>query len=427
MLNKLQVFMRTHKMVQPGDTVICAVSGGADSMALLWAMYLLKEKLQIRLEAAHFNHQLRGAESDQDAAFVTEFCSRFDIPLHLGRAQVEKGEKGLEAAAREARYAFFHSLSGKIATAHTANDNAETVLINMIRGAGLKGLGAIAPVGEDMIRPMLTVTRGEILDFLEEYHISCVQDSSNDTDAFLRNRIRHHVMPLLEAENPQLAENMSAMALRLRQDAQCLEEMTREAQTPSVTKLRELPPAIRSRILENFLKQNGVKEPNSRHIESLNALVFSEKPSARADLPEGVCIARCYDALTVQKFTKKLPGILLSCPGELNITMLGLKVTCRPAEELINTANVFTLETEGPIWLESRRQGDEITLPGGTKSLKKLFIDKKIPATARLRIPVIRDKKGVLAVYGIGADEKRKAAKLPAVQIIIEETEERED
>ncbi len=424
MLNKLQSFIRQQNMLAAGDTVICAVSGGADSMALLWSMYLLKEKMGIRLEAAHFNHHLRNEESDRDAEFVAEFCARYDIPLHLGQSRVERGEKGLEAAAREARYAYFDTLPGKIATAHTANDNAETLLINLVRGTGLKGLGGITPVTQKLIRPMLAVTRQEVLDFLAEYYIDHVEDSSNDTDAFLRNRVRHHVMPLLEAENPRLAENLSAMAIRLRHDADCLEEMARAAQTPSVSQLRRLPAAIRSRILENFLKDNGIKEPGSCHIEQLDALVFSERPSARADLAEGICIARCYDTLVVQEFTQKLPGILIPCPGDLTLTALGLRVSCRPAEEIINTANIFTVKTEAPVYMESRRAGDTITLPGGTKSLKKLFIDRKIPATQRLRIPVVRDDKGVLAVYGIGADESRKAKDLPAVQIIFEETEE---
>ena len=126
MLNKLERLIREQKMVQPGDTVVCAVSGGADSVALLFACYLLKEKLGITLEAAHFNHHLRGEESDRDEAFVVGLCDRYDIPLHLGGSEIIPGKKGLEAAARDARYAFLRSLPGKIATAHTADDNAET-------------------------------------------------------------------------------------------------------------------------------------------------------------------------------------------------------------------------------------------------------------------------------------------------------------
>ena len=162
MLNKLGAFIRQYELIQRGDTVICAVSGGADSMALLWAMYLIKDKMGIQLEAAHFNHGLRGAESDRDEQFVREFCQRFDIPLHVGKGQVRPGKKGLEAAAREARYAFLNTLPGKIATAHTADDNAETVLMHLIRGTGLKGLGGIAPVHGAVIRPMLRTTLSKL-------------------------------------------------------------------------------------------------------------------------------------------------------------------------------------------------------------------------------------------------------------------------
>ena len=172
-------------MVDAGDHVICAVSGGADSVALLFAMYLLKEKLEIRLSAAHFNHRLRGEESDRDEAFVREFCGHYDIPLFVGSGEVKPGKKGLEAAARDARYAFLRQLPGKIATAHTADDNAETVLMRLIRGTGLKGLGAISPVRGNLIRPMLTVTRQDVLAFLEKERISYMTDSSNETDAFL--------------------------------------------------------------------------------------------------------------------------------------------------------------------------------------------------------------------------------------------------
>ncbi len=422
MLNKIQEMLTRYQMVSPGDTVYCAVSGGADSMALLWGMYLLREKLQFTLEAAHFNHHLRGEESDRDEAFVAEFCDRFDIPLYRGEGQIVKGEKGLEAAAREARYAFFRTLPGKIATAHTANDNAETVLMNMLRGTALKGLGAIAPVGERLIRPMLTVTRQEVLVFLEEYAIGHVEDSSNSGDEFLRNRLRHEVMPLLEAENPRLAENLSAMALGLREDAACLEEMTREAASDSVAELKKLPQALRYRALELFLKNSGVKEPTRRNMAQLDALVFSEKPSAKAAFPGGVCITRCYDALQVHKETAALETLEILCPSVTELSQMGLRLVCRPAENTLCTRESFAVEPQGRIRLRCRVAGDAITLPGGTKSLKKLFVDAKIPAAQRLLIPVLEDEMGVLGVYGFGADEKRKANTLPAVQFIFEKT-----
>ena len=178
MLSKLLTFVRRQNMIASGDKIVCALSGGADSVALTFALYLLKDKLGITLEAAHFNHCLRGDESDRDERFVREFCGQYGIPLHVGSGQVTAGEKGLEAAARDARYAFLRSLNGKIATAHTADDNAETVLMHLIRGTGLKGLGGITPIRGNLIRPMLTVTREDVERFLGTYFVSHIEDLS---------------------------------------------------------------------------------------------------------------------------------------------------------------------------------------------------------------------------------------------------------
>ena len=415
MLNKLTGFIRKYRMVQPGDTVICAVSGGADSVALLFGLYLLKEKLGIQLEAAHFNHHLRGAESDRDEAFVREFCDRYDIPLHTGEAAVRAGKKGLEAAARDARYAFLRSLSGKIATAHTADDNAETVLLHLIRGTGLKGLGGITPVNGNIIRPMLNITRAEVEGFLEEWCLAHIEDSSNDTDAYLRNRIRHHVMPLLKAENPRLAENLSSMAQRLRLDEEYLSGQASFEILPTVDTLKTMASPIRSRVLEQFLKQSGVREPEQSHIQAAEQLVFSDRPSAQISFPGGITIARNYDRLEVL-YQKELPEeVILPCPGEAEFG--GLRVCCTPAEEIVNTPDVFTVQPEGQIRLRSRCSGDEIRLSVGTKSLKKLFIDRKIPASNRPAIPVACDDRGILGVYQIGPNLDRAAQQLPAVTI----------
>ena len=425
MLNKMLRFLREQKMVTAGDTVICALSGGADSVALTFAFYLLKEKLGITLEAAHFNHHLRGAESDRDEAFVRSFCDRYDIPLHAGSAEVKLGRKGLEAAAREARYGFLRSLNGKIATAHTADDNAETVLLHLIRGTGLKGLGGITPVHGMIIRPMLTVTRQEVEDFLSEWCLSHIEDSSNDTDAFLRNRIRHHVMPLLQAENPKIGENLSQMALRLRQDEKCLSEQSSFEILPTVESLKAMPPALRSRALANFLIKSGVKEPEDSHIAQAEALLYSEKPSARASFPGGVTITRNYERLEAITDNGVMEEQLLPCPGEIRLP--GLRILCQPAEEIINTSDTFTVRPAGTLRVRSRKSGDSIRLPGGSKSLKKLFIDRKIPAARRAQIPVICDDAGILGVYTIGANLDRTADTLPAVTIRFHNTDEKED
>lgn len=389
MRNKLLAFARRYRMLQAGDTVVCAVSGGADSMALLWAIHLLQDQLDIRVEAAHFNHHLRGLESQRDAAFVADFCKTHAIPCHMGEGAVSAGEKGLEAAAREARYAFLCSLSGKIATAHTADDNAETMLMHLVRGTGLKGLGGIAPVRENLIRPMLTVTRQEVLTFLKEENIPYVNDSSNDTDAFLRNRIRHHVMPLLTAENPSLAENLSATALRLRLDEEALE--TCAGLTTAVKALREMPAAVQTRALQKILLHFGVKEPEAEHVELLRRILYSDNPSASGEFPADVVIGREYDTLV--KLEKETPiGIwALNCPGQTQIPEFGICVIC-------GQETGIPVCVKGSLVLRSREPGDAIRLSCGTKPLKKLFIDKKIPAHRRNQIPVVADDAGILAI-----------------------------
>ena len=425
MLNELLRQLRRYDMVSPGDHVTCAVSGGADSMALLWGMYLLREKLGITLAAAHFNHHLRGEESQRDEMHVREFCDRFDIPLTVGGAAVKSGKKGLEAAAREARYAFFDTLSGKIATAHTADDNAETVLMHLVRGTGLKGLGGIAPINGKCIRPMLGCTRQQVMSFLEEYHISFVEDSSNAEDTFLRNRLRHQVMPVLKAENPRLAENMSAMAMDLREDEAALAKMAQWESCPDVTELKTMPSVVRSRVLERFLKENGVKEPERAHIALAEQLVFSEKPSASARFPGGVTVARRYDSLVAEKAPQPLETAAL--PEQGSICVRGYRITVTPAEEIINTKDIFTVYPAGPMVLRCRQSGDEVRLSGGTKSVKKLFIDRKIPAQERLQIPVVADEKGVLGICGIGVNLDRTAKAVPAVQIRFEKIETPEE
>ena len=420
MLNKLRAFLKEQALLSPGDRVIAAVSGGADSVAMLFALYLLRDELGITLEAAHFNHHLRGAESDRDEAFVTDFCGRYCIPLHLGSGRIVPGKKGLEAAARDARYAFLRRLPGKIATAHTADDNAETVLMHLIRGTGLKGLGAIAPVSGNVIRPMLTVTRDDVEAFLEEYALPHVEDSSNAEDDFLRNRIRHGILPLMRAENPRIGENLSAMALLLRQDEACLQAMIPEEQMPDVSRLKAMEPALRRRTLERFLKAQGVREPEQIHILQAEQLLYHWSPSAAMQFPGGVTIGRQYDRLVRLECAPELPETRLSVPGETCIG--GKRFVSEYATDLEERPDSVLVCPVGALTVRSRRSGDTMRLPGGTRSLKKMYIDRKIPASQRAAVPVLADDQGVLAVFGIGTDIRFHPDSLPAVRItLIEE------
>ncbi len=418
MLSKLLQFIRQYRLIQPGDHVVCAVSGGADSVAMLWGMYLLRDKLGITLSAAHFNHNLRGAESERDEQFVKDLCARYDIALHLGTSQVTAGQKGLEAAAREARYKFLSSLPGKIATAHTADDNAETVLMHLLRGTGLKGLGGIWPARGRIIRPMLSVTRQQVLDFLQSYHLDYVQDSSNDSDAFLRNRLRHHVMPLLKQENPRLTESLSAMALGLREDEAILSALVQEEKTPSVSELRAMDSPQRARYLTAFLERNGIREPEREHILLAEKLVFSPKPSAKANFPGGVTVGRNYDALEIMQTPVPFTQISLPCPGKA-VVPEGV-IFCEKADKQQKNTDCFTVLPVGNVMIRCRQSGDQMRLAGGRKNLKKIYIDRKIPACQRDRIPVIADEQGILGVWGIGANLDRLAPDGEGIQIRFE-------
>ena len=403
MLNKMLAAIRRYDMVKEGDTVICAVSGGADSMALLWGMYLLKEKLGITLEAAHFNHNLRGEESKADVEFVRKFCEFHDIPLHLGQGNVLPGKKGLEAAARDARYEFLRSLNGTIATAHTADDNAETVLMHLIRGSGLRGLGGVTPKSDGLIRPMLDVTRAQVEAFLEENYIRHITDSSNDTDLFLRNRLRHHVIPLLKAENPSIAVGLSAAAQRIREDAKLLDDLAAQLDPTDIAALRTAPAPLRRRAIESFLRQHGFPEPSAEHIRQAEAVVFSDNPSARVTFG-GLTMRRSYDRFCADREQVILPTRLLPMEGVTELPEIGLAVHT----SVVDAPGEWVVCPEGQMVVRCRREGDTLTTKGGTKSLKKRFIDRKIPQFERLAVPVIADEGGVLAVYGLGADVTRQ-------------------
>lgn len=416
-------FCRENQLFSPGDRVICALSGGADSMAMLWCLRSLEDALSISVSAAHFNHGLRGAESDRDEAFVRDFCQGFGIPLFCGQGEVTPGNKGLEAAAREARYAYLLALDpqAKIATAHTADDNAETFLMHLLRGTSLRGLGGIPPIRDRIVRPLLSVTRKDVLSYLQELGLPHVEDSSNHTDRFLRNRLRRQVLPLLRRENPEFSKNITPLAARLRQDEDFLSSAAEEALKTarlsdglSCGALRGLHPAVLRRVLSLYLRSLGLPEPESQHITQVQALLFSQNPSAQADLPGGLRLCRAYDTLAPQALNQ--PGfspVILAVPGQTAILDLGLVVCCTeetacpgaksaPTEFLLNAASL-----SGPLVARPRQPGDQISLPGGTKSLKALFIDRKIPAGLRSAIPVLSDGRGVAAVYSIGPDQSR--------------------
>ena len=214
----------SQELLPPGSKVLCAVSGGADSMCLL---HMLSQREDISLVAAHFNHQLRGEEADRDEGFVREVCEQWGIPLSVGRGDVEafaRREKlSIEEAGRTLRYTFLFRTAeeencGLIATAHNAEDNAETLLLHLLRGSGLQGLTGISPRLHQLVRPLLTTSRREIEAYLSEYGVPHMEDSTNSNDSYTRNRVRHQLIPLLEEMNPGFVRRLGDTLPRLRAD-----------------------------------------------------------------------------------------------------------------------------------------------------------------------------------------------------------------
>lgn len=450
MNRKVLRYMRGHSMTRPGDLVLCAVSGGADSMAMLCIMMELAEILKIRLAAAHFNHKLRGAESDRDEAFVADFCKRKNLELFRGEADVRSlsGGSGIEDTARRLRYAFLEETSSrleagggrnraqsdsqyggvKIATAHTADDNMETVVMNLTRGAGLRGLRGIPPVRVNIIRPLLCLTRGDVEAYLAEIGVSYVTDSTNFDEAYTRNRIRAAVVPVLKSVNPRIAESVSETAALLRRDNDCLDALAQDAARqvrfgregaliPAET-LRGLHPAIASRLILAVLRRIGAPNVGYAHVEAVMDLASCENPSARADLPGSICARRIYNGLFigVRERTSGFAPVTLDLSGRTIISETGVKIFCKnikKSEKNINSLDTFFVRCDmicGKVVARPRQAGDRLILKSGGRSVKKRMIDQKIPVHLRQILPVIADDDGVIAAAGLGISEPYAAA-----------------
>ncbi len=266
--------------------VTVGLSGGADSCALLGVLCELREETGMTVSACHINHSLRGAESDRDEAFAVSLCERFGVPAEVYRVDV-KGSLGkhesIEEAARRLRYECFDRAREKygslLATAHTANDTAETVLMNMIRGTGTKGLAGIPPVRDGIIRPLILCTREQTENYCREHGIDYVTDSTNLIDDCTRNRIRHNVIPLLEEFNPSFIAAVSRMTEAVGDDesfiAECAAKCAGECRTEGgydSRKLKTLHPAVLFRIISAELKANGI-EPSRLRVSQCTELI----------------------------------------------------------------------------------------------------------------------------------------------------------
>ncbi len=414
-------------MLSAGDRVLVALSGGADSMCLLSSLWENSEKLGITVCAAHFNHRLRGEESERDARFAGEQCAQRNIPFLCGSgdvsAEAEKSRRSLEETAREMRYAFLSEAAEKlscnvIATAHNADDNAETVLLNLTRGSGAKGLSGIPVIRGNIVRPLLMNTREEIEAYLEEKNIPHVEDSSNASDDYTRNLIRHRVMPVLKAINPSFSDAVLRTSLGLRDDETLLCGMAEKFIAENMREnsiaacaLKELPKPVAVRVLRTVCRGSLA----ARHCDALLKLLEGEG-LAYADVP-GMRVSRDSGRLYFGAENEKLGCYELAVNGEVFIPERNETVKTRLIEgctEVFKSINKFDFKYSGiygKIALTSRCDGDKIRLSyrDCTKSLKELFSEKKLPQNVRNKTPVFRDGEGVIAVYGFGVAERCEA------------------
>ena len=412
MLDTVKRTISDYMMLETGENVLVALSGGADSTALLLSL----RELGYPVRAFHLNHCLRGAESDRDEAFCRRLCEKLGVELTVERVDIAAaaGDSAVEETARRIRYARleYAAHGAKIAVAHNADDNLETMLFHLVRGTGAKGLTGIPPV------------RGRIgQDF--------VTDSTNADTAYTRNRLRQEVVPVLRELNPQAAQAAARLSRQLRQDETCLQSY---AQTCvqlcavgngawKIQPLREAAPAVRSRALRLLLENADMplKDVTAKHITALEHLLETASPSAETDLPNGYFARREYDVLRIipkAETAVERPEIPLTLPFAGTIWKDTVKLAAKKLEKsevFYKTFNTFCLDC-GTIDFESlcvrtRRTGDTLRLTenGGSRSLKKLMIDRKIPRYMRNAMAVIADKNGVIAVQDIGADCSRTA------------------
>lgn len=436
---KDKVFSFCHKWLTPGDAVVCALSGGMDSVVLLDLLQSVSKELQLQLSAAHFNHCLRGEESDGDEAFVRALCEERKIPLVVGRgvpdALAEETGQSLEEAARTLRYQFLLRQPGKIVLAHHADDQLETVLLNLLRGTGLRGLGGMVPCRGRLLRPLLEIKRNDLAAYAEAHCLSWREDSSNRADDALRNRLRHQVTPLLYQENPDLAATVSRMTAILRQEdgwlraeAEALLQSAACGDGWQRTVLADAPPVLRRRAIRLLL--NVIPKPSCSHVDAVERLLLQTDGTATVDLPGGLVACRSYDTLTIAPKSTEAPlPVTLLLPGStLTVGSFTISVSepvlLRDPTDQIQTFAISANCLTGALTLRSRQTGDLLRLPGGSRSLKRLMIDKKIPAPKRQQIPVLTDEQGVLAAWGLGIDRERAAA--PGELAIIINLKERE-
>lgn len=423
MLDKIYRFITENDMVKKGETVVCGLSGGADSVCLLLALSQLSERLGIKVEALHVNHCLRGEESDRDEKFCCDLCERNSITFKAVSCNVREyaNENSLsdEEAARKLRYGLFAENSkGKLlATAHNANDNLETVILNLARGTALKGIAGIPPVRDNIIRPLLPVTRQEIESFLSDMGQAYVTDSTNLSDDYTRNKIRHRIIPLLQELNSSVIETSVGSIAGLRSENSLIERLTDEAEGlhrngDQLTELSGYDPVIRRRCIARLLSDNRLPYSRRRLEEIDDILMNGGKINISGDkylvsdkkTLSLVIISSQQD--TTELSVEMKPGINSIFPDRYIECEI---INCDNFRKIHSVHKKLTFylldydKIKGRAVIRNRRFGDRIQLCGRdfTSSVKKL-INETVPQDKRGTMHFIEDEAGTIFAEHIG-------------------------
>jgi len=416
--------IKNYNMILPNDNIVVGLSGGADSVALLHILVALKYALKIgQIFAVHINHGLRGKDATNDETFVQNLCDNMHIPLKIYDADVKglaKAEKlSIEEAGRKLRYIYLNQASDalggncKIATGHHQNDNAETVIMNLARGAGLRGLCGIPPISGNtgsIIRPLLDVSRTEIEAYTKKHNLDYVQDASNHSQTYTRNRVRHTVLPAMEtAINPKAVRTIATNTTWLRAEEEYIEEIAQETLIActvkeiglSIPKLENLHPAIARRVIRLFIAQyRQLSDITVKHVQAVLDLTRA-KTGKEAHIP-GLIARREYACLTLTIPTEATSFGEYKLTDAVFIPPLGKTISLThttPNKKPLCT-KIFDYDmVKEPLVLRTRHSGDKITLGGNlpfTKKLQNYFIDEKIPKAKRDSIPIIASGSDVL-------------------------------
>lgn len=439
---KVYEYIQQYELCHAGDRLLVACSAGADSMALLHFLYREQERLGVSVAAVHVNHMLRGEDADGDRLFVESFCQERDIPVYATDipipAILEAEQGNMQAVCRRERYAYFKeamlkSKSSKLVVAHQADDQIESILMALIRGsydAGIQGIIRRRPFANgEMIRPFLSITRADILDYLQTYNQGYREDSSNKKDSYTRNRMRHHVVPLLRNENPKIAEAFMHYTEKTQADEELLQSLAEKAlKDVLVEKQRDLwkinintfqnkPSALQRRIillLLKYLYKDTIIIQSYTLWNSILKLIQTTDGNATIDLPKGAKAIRQYDELilTMKKVNTTQPvsttlqfGQWMELPNNLRIYIgkadeeIPSDISSQAKSYFVNTT-CFAL----PLHIRGRMDGDRIQLFGSNiqKRISRLFIDEKIPMALREEWPIIvTNDNEVIAVPGL--------------------------